>query len=74
MDWKGLIRIEGDFDLLGIQSPSIHMNWGGTEQAVKRQCLKHCIRTLSATEHGMDCVCGGVEKNKKNDASLLGCS
>jgi hypothetical protein len=26
MDWRGLIRIEGDFDLLGIESPSITLN------------------------------------------------
>jgi hypothetical protein len=26
MDWRGLIRIEGDFDLLGIETPSILLN------------------------------------------------
>jgi hypothetical protein len=38
MDWRGLIRIGGDFDLLEIktpQSPSIHMDWGKTEQALR---------------------------------------
>jgi hypothetical protein len=38
MDWRGLIRIGGDFDLLGIKTPSIpsiHMDWGRTEQALK---------------------------------------
>jgi hypothetical protein len=36
MDWRGLIRIGGDFDLLGIETPSglvrlfsIHMDWSG---------------------------------------------
>jgi hypothetical protein len=35
MDWRGLIRIGGDFDLQGIKPPSIHMDWGRTEQALK---------------------------------------
>jgi hypothetical protein len=35
MDWRGLIRIEGDFDLLGIESLSTHMDWGRTEHARK---------------------------------------
>jgi hypothetical protein len=35
MDWRGLIRIRRDFDLLGVQTPSIHMDWGRTEQALK---------------------------------------
>jgi hypothetical protein len=35
MDWRGLIRIGEDFDLLGIETPSIHMDWGKTEQALK---------------------------------------
>jgi hypothetical protein len=26
MDWRGLIRIGGDFDLLGIETPSIPLN------------------------------------------------
>jgi hypothetical protein len=26
MDWRGLIWIEGDFDLLGIKTPSIPLN------------------------------------------------
>jgi hypothetical protein len=26
MDWRGLIRIRGDFDLLGIETPSIPLN------------------------------------------------
>jgi hypothetical protein len=26
MDWRGLIRIERDFDLLGIETPSIPLN------------------------------------------------
>jgi hypothetical protein len=26
MDWRGLIRIESDFDLLGIKTPSIPFN------------------------------------------------
>jgi hypothetical protein len=38
MDWRGLIRISRDFDLLGIETPSIHMDWGRTEQAL-RVCL-----------------------------------
>jgi hypothetical protein len=36
MDWRGLIRIGGNFDLLCIETlqyPSIHMDWGKTEQA-----------------------------------------
>jgi hypothetical protein len=44
---KGLIRIERDFDLLGIetlQSPSIHMDWGRTEQALKGRHLHLACR------------------------------
>jgi hypothetical protein len=29
MDWKGLIRIGGDFDLVEIEIPSIHLNLYG---------------------------------------------
>jgi hypothetical protein len=32
---EGLIRIVRDFDLLGIETPSIHMDWGRTEQALR---------------------------------------
>jgi hypothetical protein len=39
MDWRGLIQIRRDFDLLGIETPSIHMNWGRTEQALRRFAL-----------------------------------
>jgi hypothetical protein len=35
MDWRGLIRIEKYFDLLGIETPSIYMDWARTEQAVR---------------------------------------
>jgi hypothetical protein len=35
MDWRGLIQIERDFDLLGIETHSIHMDWGRTEQALE---------------------------------------
>jgi hypothetical protein len=34
-----LIRIRRDFDLLGIETSSIHMDWGRTEQALTR--VKH---------------------------------
>jgi hypothetical protein len=34
-DWRGLVRIERDFDLLGIETPSIYMYWGRTEQALR---------------------------------------
>jgi hypothetical protein len=37
MDWMRLIWIGGDFDLLGIKSPSIpsiHMDWGRTEHSL----------------------------------------
>jgi hypothetical protein len=34
-DWRGLIRIGGDFDLLGIESLSIHMDWGRTEHGLR---------------------------------------
>jgi hypothetical protein len=35
MDWRGLIRIVRDFDLLGIETLSIHMDWGRTEHGLK---------------------------------------
>jgi hypothetical protein len=35
MDWRGFIRIGRDFDLLGIKTPSIHMDWGKTEEALR---------------------------------------
>jgi hypothetical protein len=31
---SGLIRIERDFDLIAIETPSIYMDWGRTEQAL----------------------------------------
>jgi hypothetical protein len=37
MDWRGSIRIERDFDLLDIETPSIHMDCGRTEQTLKRE-------------------------------------
>jgi hypothetical protein len=48
MDWRGLIRIERDFDLLGIKTssiPLIHIDCGRTEQALsgvpwRRQATK----------------------------------
>jgi hypothetical protein len=41
MDLRGLIRIGGDFDLPGIETPSIHMDWGRTEQARRGDDEKH---------------------------------
>jgi hypothetical protein len=33
MDCRGLIHIREDFDLIGIETPSIHMDWGRTESS-----------------------------------------
>jgi hypothetical protein len=42
MDWRRLIRIRRDFDLLEIETPSIHhMDWGRTEQALRGQDPLH---------------------------------
>jgi hypothetical protein len=36
MNWRELIRIERDFDLLGIKTPLIHTDWGRTEQTLNK--------------------------------------
>jgi hypothetical protein len=32
MNWRRLIRIEEDFDLIEIETPSIHIDWSRTEK------------------------------------------
>jgi hypothetical protein len=35
MDQRGLIWIKRDFDLLGIETPLIHMDWGRIKYALR---------------------------------------
>jgi hypothetical protein len=52
----GLIRIGGDFDLLWIKTPSIpsiHMDWGRTEQALSI-CSTHTQRHQKSCENDHD--------------------
>jgi hypothetical protein len=51
MDRRGLIWIGGDFDLLGIETPSIHMDWGRTEQALR---VDQCQAPQHLTAPGRD--------------------
>jgi hypothetical protein len=50
MDWRGLIWFRRDFDLLGIKTPSIHIDWGRTEQHTRNRLIAAAF-CLSTEQH-----------------------